>query len=300
MNPDAPSRFLDVRALAALERFRFTPMYRAEGVYSGRHRSRRRGGAGEFVDYREYTEGEDLRRLDWKVLGRTGRGYIRLYQDETNLVCTYLIDASESMRFREQSPVGSKLEYAQYLGTALSHIIGRQQDQFALATVDGELRHYLAPGGTPSHIAEVQRTIERIDTQPVTALSVGLRQLFQRSRRRGVLLLASDFLEDDLEAVIAAIRLFRHSRWEIVVLHLVHPEEERLPEGGSFRFVGLENDGIVDCSPFEIATTYHERFSAHLAGVRTLAMATGCDYRRISTGVNYLRTLSGFLVERMG
>src|SRR6187200_2203988 len=86
------SRYLDLRALAALEHMRFTTRQRIEGAYSGRHSSRRLGGAGEFADFREYTEGDDLRRLDWKVLARTGRAYLRLYQDETNLVCTLVLD----------------------------------------------------------------------------------------------------------------------------------------------------------------------------------------------------------------
>src|SRR5438270_2102272 len=99
-NAAAPrSRFLDLRALSALEHMRFVTRHQIEGSYSGRHRSKQQGGSTEFVDYREYAPGEDLRRLDWKVLARTGRPFIRLYQDETNLLCTLVIDASGSMRF---------------------------------------------------------------------------------------------------------------------------------------------------------------------------------------------------------
>src|SRR4051795_12383485 len=110
------SRFLDLRALAALEHMRFTTRHRIEGAYSGRHESQQKGGAGEFVDYREYSPGEDLRRLDWKVLARTERPFIRLYQDETNLICTLVIDASGSMQFggTKGSTAGSKLEYVQF------------------------------------------------------------------------------------------------------------------------------------------------------------------------------------------
>src|SRR5688500_5087072 len=93
------SRCLDLRALSALAHMRFATKHQIDGSYSGRHRSKQQGGAAEFVDYREYSAGEDLRRLDWKVLARTGRPYVRLYQDETNLSCTVLIDASNSMRF---------------------------------------------------------------------------------------------------------------------------------------------------------------------------------------------------------
>jgi uncharacterized protein (DUF58 family) len=99
MSTQAKSRFLDLRALSALEHMRFTTRHRIEGAYSGRHQSRQQGGAGEFVDFRQYSGSEDLRRLDWKVLGRTGKAFVRLYQDETNLLCTLAIDASGSMRF---------------------------------------------------------------------------------------------------------------------------------------------------------------------------------------------------------
>src|SRR5215211_3015287 len=122
---DGRSRFLDLRALASLAHMRFVTRQQIEGAYSGRHRSKQLGGAAEFVDYREYAPGEDLRRLDWKVLARTQRPVVRLYQDETNLIATIAIDASGSMRFGGK-PSGSKLEYAQYLATGMSHVISSQ------------------------------------------------------------------------------------------------------------------------------------------------------------------------------
>jgi len=297
------SRFLDLRALAALEHMRFTTKHRIEGTYSGRHQSRSHGGAGEFVDFREYVEGEDLRRLDWRVLARTGRAYVRLYQDETNLLCTLVIDASGSMRFGardRRDGRGSKLEYAQYLATALSHVITRQQDQVGLALISDALHEVISPGCTPSHVLQLQEAIERIETRPATRMGEALRALFQRLRRRGVLLVLSDFLDDDLAGVFSAARLFRHQHWEVVILHLVHPEEEQLPQGLAYRFEGLENEGRVDCSPGDIRARYCHRFEAHCAMVRKSALAVGCDYRRVSTAISYLQTLGGFLVERAG
>ncbi len=299
----SPSRFLELRALAALEHMRFTSRMRIEGAYSGRHRSRQQGGAGEFVDFREYVAGEDLRRLDWRMLARSGKAYVRLFQDETNLICTLALDASGSMRFagrRGGKSRGSKLEYAQYLSTALTHLIARQQDQVGLGILGGGLRSFEPPGGTQTHVRRLQEIIEQIETEPRTDLAEGLGELFRRLKRRGVLMIVSDFLVDDLEATFAAVRLFRHNFWEVVALHLVHPEEERLPEGAAYRFEGLENDGRIDCTPLEIRSLYEQRFSAHAAQVRTLALACGCDYRRVSTATPYLQTLGQFLVERTG
>lgn len=303
MSTAVSGRFLDLRALAAVEHMRFATRRRIEGAYSGRHQSRQQGGAGEFVDYREYSAGEDLRRLDWKVFGRTGKAYIRLYQDETNLLCTLAVDTSGSMKFAgyDSTPgSGSKLEYVQYLATALSHVINRGQDQVGLALLGETLQEVIPPGGTRNHVARVQEGIEQIETTPTTRMAEGLRKLFERTRQRGVLLLMSDFLIDDLEDVIAAIRLFRHRQSEVILLHVIHPDEERLPDGSAFRFEGLENEGRVDCSPSEIRGLYEQRFQAHAASIRTAALATGCDYYRISTAIPYMQTLGEFLVERVG
>src|SRR4051794_10378694 len=268
VSTSARSRFLDLPALASLAHMRFATRHQIEGSYSGRHRSRQKGGAGEFVDYREYVEGEDLRRLDWKVLGRTGRAYVKLFQEETNLLCTMMIDASASMLFgssprsRGKRAGGSKLEYAQRFSTALSQVILRQQDQVGLAVVAEGLQDFLPPAGTASHVLRVQEAIEQVKTRPNTGLTDATRELFRRVTRRGVLLVLSDFLVDDLEKLFASFRLFRHRRWEVVLLHLIDPEEERLPEGLAFRFEGMENDGIADCSPAQIRQLYEERFEA--------------------------------------
>ena len=292
-------RFLDLRALASLAHMRFVTRHQIDGSYSGRHRSRQQGGAAEFADYREYVEGEDLRRLDWKVLARTGRAYVRLFQDETNLNCTMVIDASGSMGFAGRDG-RSKLEFVQWLATALSHVIARQQDQVGLAVISDGLGEVWPPGGRAAHVRGIQSAVENLATRPATDLAGGLRKLFGRLSRRGVLLVASDFLVDDLDGVFASIRLFRHKHWEVVVMHVVHPEEERLPEGPAYRFEGLENDGRVDASPGDVRRLYEEGFAAHCAAVREMALAAGCDYRRVSTDQSYLAVLGGFLVERAG
>jgi uncharacterized protein (DUF58 family) len=299
------SRYLNLSALSALAHMRFATRHRIEGSYSGRHRSRQRGGSAEFVDYREYAPGEDLRRIDWKVLGRSGRPYVRLYQDETNLLCTMLLDASRSMLFAggSENSEQSKLRYVQHLSTAMSHIIGSQRDQVGLAIAANGLVDHLPPGGTPTHLWRLQRAIETLDDQklpPQTDLAKALRDLFDRLTRRGVLVMMSDFLVDDLETVFANVRLFRHRRWEVIVLHVIHPDEERLPQGTAYRFEGMEDDGNVDCSPSEIARAYEQAFESHAATVRALALAAGCDYRRVPTTVPYLQTLGTFLVERAG
>ena len=128
---------------------RFSTRRRVEGTLMGYHQSRQWGGAGEFVDFREYSGGEDLRRLDWKVYARTGKAFVRLHEEETNLACTLVVDASGSMRFgaaARHDSRGAKIEYVQYLATALAHVITRNQDHVGLAVLDGELRGVACAG----------------------------------------------------------------------------------------------------------------------------------------------------------
>ena len=168
------SKYLELSALAGLGHLRFTTKQQLEGAYSGRHRSRQQGGSGEFVDYRDYTPGEDLRRLDWKVLGRTGRTYIKQYQDETNLRCTLVADTSGSMAFGGIHRVGiTKLEYLKYFMSALAYMVAAQQDQVGLALAGAKLDTYLEPGSTSQHLGGLYTAIEKSDARGESGLAGG-------------------------------------------------------------------------------------------------------------------------------
>lgn len=280
---------------------RFTTARRVEGAYSGRHIAKRRGGAGEFVDYREYSPGDDLRRLDWKAVARTGRTYLKLFQDETDLRCTLLLDCSGSMNQGRQSAsdlTGSKLEWMQYFATALAHLIVLGRDAIGLATVHEGNRHLLPPAGSIKQRDLVFRAIEDLQASGTTQLDQALDNVLARSARRGVLLVMSDFLLDNLEATLAELRKFRARGWEIVTLHLVHPDERNLPSGNALRLVGWENDGSVSCQIAEIREAYGKRFQEYLDAVRTALFSVGCDYHQINTSSDYLEVLRSFMVVR--
>ncbi len=304
MNPTtkshASSRFFEPGKLSGLEKMRFTTTRRVEGAYSGRHVAKRRGGAGEFIDYREYAPGDDLRRIDWKAMGRTGRSYLKLFQDETDLHCTILVDCSGSMlqggthgNFR-----GSKLEWAQYFATALSHLIVLGRDAVGLAVVRERLINYLPPTASVQQRALVHQSIEELRPQGQTRLSQGLDDLLLQSKRRGVLLILSDFLVDGVEPVIASLRKYRAAGWEIIALQLIHPDEQRLPAGNAFRFNGLEEDGFVNCQLAEVREAYEKRFAEHMKNTRSALVSVGCDHHLALVSESYLDVLRSFMVIR--
>lgn len=299
----AKSRFLEMGVLSRLAHLRFGTKHTVEGSYSGRHRSRHRGGAAEFVEHRQYSPGDDVRRLDWKVLGRTGRSYVRLYEDETSLMATMVLDVSRSMLFGARSArdtAGSKLDYARCICAALAHIIIRERDRFGLALASSRLDTYLPAGSTSGQLGAVLSAIEEVEPVPDTVLSVPLRELFARLSQRGVLIVVSDFLDNDLERLFAAVKLFRHRHFGVLLLHVLHPQEEKLPTGPAYRFEGLEGEGFRVCSPQEVAYLYERRFRAFLTGLRARAVAAGCDYYLLPTAVPYVQHLKKLLVERRG
>lgn len=296
------SPFFEAGALAGLEGLRFTTGRRIEGQYSGRNASRQLGGSGEFVDYREYSPGDDLRRLDWRVMGRTGRAYLRLYQDETNLACTLLVDASGSMGFAgyRPEPKGSKLQWAQYFTTALSHLILVGRDHVGLAVARRKLIEFLPATCAPQQRGSLHTAIARIAAEGATRLESSLDDLFLQVRRRGVLMLVSDFMTDDVSRLLSSLRMFRQRGWEVIALHLIHPDEFTLPRGRAFQFLGMEREGSISAQVADIRDAYEARFAEFIDTVGSGLRGVGCDYQRVVTSTPYLNVLRSFLVTRSG
>ncbi len=294
------SPFFEASRLTGLESMRFSTQRRVEGSYSGRHVAKQRGGAGEFVDYREYSPGDDLRRLDWKAMGRTGRSYLKLYQDETDLRCTLFLDASGSMTqgVRRNSNGVSKLAWMQYFATAFSHLLLLGRDSAGLAIINDQFFDYLAPVASFQQRGLLHQKIASLNAQGGTDLAHGFDQLLLQAKKRGVIVVLSDFLVSSIDPTLAGVRKLRSRGWEVITIHLVHPDEERLPQGNAFRFEGLESDGVVDCHVHEIRAAYEERFQSHLRETRAALQSVGCDYHLVRTNTDYLEVLRDFLVLR--
>lgn len=271
--------YLNLAAMEALRLVRLRPRGAAEGTFAGPHKSPYRGTAVEFADYREYTPGDDIRLVDWKVFARSDRHYVRLYDAERNLLTYLVVDKSGSMEYSGAvRRSASKLEYAARLAAALGYLVVREGDEVALSLADAQLHKHLPPAASWAHLNRILDALIQAQPEGRTDLALCLDQVFSRIRRRGVLVVFSDFL-DASPKFWTTIDLFRRSRFDVILFHVAHPEEIDLPELAAARF--LETEGgrrQFNAEPDAIRALYQRRFQAFLAEMKAGAQARGCDW----------------------
>jgi uncharacterized protein (DUF58 family) len=270
---------LDVSAMEALRHVRLRPRGAAEGTFSGPHRSRFRGTGVEFADYREYTPGDDIRLVDWKVFARTDRHCVRLYDAERNLLTYLVVDKSGSMDFSGAvTQTRSKLEFAGRLAAALGYLVIREGDEVGLSLVDQSLHTHLPPGTSWTQLNRVLDALGRARAAGQTNAGGCLQEVFTRIKRRGVLVILSDFLDTTPE-FWRGVDLFRRSRFDVMLFQIVHPEELDLPDLVAARFIEPENGaGKLNLEPAAARVLYRERFQKFISEIKANCQARGCDW----------------------
>src|SRR5713226_1233728 len=184
---DDPQKYLDPVILAKVRGLELQARLVVEGYLSGMHKSPYHGFSVEFAQHREYVPGDDIKHVDWKVYGRTGRFYLKQYDVETNVVCWLVLDISESMQYR--SGVVSKYDYAGMAAAALAYLILSQQDSVGLATYDNQVRQFLRPSSQPSHLKPVVNTLNKGAGRERTHLAPIFHDLAERITRRGIFII---------------------------------------------------------------------------------------------------------------
>lgn len=251
-----------------------------ESVLVGQHRSVRRGLSVEFAGHRPYQGGDDLRRLDWAVYARSDRLDVRLYEEETRLRATLVVDCSGSMAYG--APGGTKLDYARRLAAALGFLMVRQADAVGLATCDTEVREHLPPGSTMGHLVAMLDRLEATVPGGETALGPVLERLAARLSRRGLVVLLTDGY-DDPARLLLALRFLRHRRQEVRLFLIADPAEEAFPHGGVTEFIGLEREPRLLLDADRVRAYYRDAFAGHRR-----AIAEGCH--AIDVRVESVRT----------
>jgi uncharacterized protein (DUF58 family) len=311
----APGRvYLQPTELRRLKNLLFVARTIVEGTYAGRHRSRFRGQSVEFADYREYSPGDDISDIDWKAFGRTDRLFVRLFEAQTDMAVYTLLDCSASMAYAgfensrtgvarrsspmpANSPAVSKFDYSCYLVAALAYLTVKQGDKVSLGLFRDKLVDFVPPGGTFAHLFNLLRRVEAIAPAGQTRVAEALHRSFAAMKRRGLLVIVSDLLEEPT-ALFEALNLYRHHRFEIMLFHVLHDEELHLPAYPNVRFLDSETGQTLTTAVPEIREEYQQRIRAHIDALRSGCAARRIDYNLATTSTDYHSVLERYLVER--
>ncbi|MDA3926252.1 MAG: DUF58 domain-containing protein [Kiritimatiellae bacterium] len=297
-------QYLPQGALAKLGRFEVKARGMMQGFISGRHKSPYKGFSVEFAEHRQYVAGDDLRNLDWRVLGRKDRYYIKQYIEETNLRATLLVDASGSMAYKGDCAAEcydksyTKFDYARHMAAMLSYLLIGQQDAAGLVTFDTELRSYVPARARTSQVRTILETLENCQPGGETGLANIFHDIAERIPRRGLVIIFSD-LYDDPEALIKALHHFRYRRHEVILFHIVADEEINFPFDSFTKFKDLENESNrLPIDPRTIRATYLKRMSSFLKEIEDACGRMKIDYACMNTNVPYDEALAAYLMKR--
>ena len=287
-------KYLDKDAISRITSDPLLTPFPMEGSVSGHHRSPHKGSSVEFAEYREYVAGEDPRRMDWRVYARSDRYYLKEFEAETNLRCYLALDCSGSMGF---GATESKLEYAKKLAATFAYLIIGQGDAAGLLAIRDKKSFELPAKRNPAQIQEILETIGPLKPKGSPSLVDGLHNLAERVRPRGMTVVISDFL-DEPKDLIDAIHHLRDRRHDVVLFHIIDPQEEDFPFERPTRFVDLEGAGSLITEPAVIREQYLESMRIHLESLSQGCLESEADHRIIRTDVPVAEVLDNFLGER--
>lgn len=287
---------LDPDGLSRLGSLELIARQVVEGFLTGRHRSPYHGFSVEYLDHRPYAPGDEIRSIDWKILARTDKYHVKLFEDETNLRATILLDCSRSMAFQGTGSV-SKLRYGSYLAAALTHLMLRQNDAVGLVLFDTGVRHFLPPKARPTQFRRVLELLEPEASTGDTDVGAVLHEVAERVRRRGLVVLISDLI-DDVDKVAAGLGHFRHYQNEVIVFHTLDDAELTFPYDRRSRFKDMEGLGRVTADPKSLRARYLARIQLFQEGVRTACFERGVSYQLANTNDAYDQFLAAYLEKR--
>ena len=286
----------DPSTLAKYGRLSMVARTVVEGFLTGVHKSPYKGFSVEFAEHRQYYPGDEIRHIDWRAYGKTDRYYIKEYEEETNLRALLLLDASGSMAYAGKGI--SKFEYARYLAACLSYLMLHQLDAVGLLAHDAKMREMIPPRANAKHLLHLLNTLEKLTPGGETALAPIWHRLAGQLKRRGLVVILSDCF-DNVDAILTALRHFRHRRHEVLLFHILAAEEIDFPFTRWTQFRSLERSGQKEfVDPQRLRKEYLANFQAFCQKLRERAGQMQIDYHLMRTDEPVERALGIYLTKR--
>jgi uncharacterized protein (DUF58 family) len=294
--PDAAaSKYLDVRAVTRLMAQPLMSRFPMEGTVTGHHKSPHRGSSVEFAEYRNYVPGDDLRRLDWRVFGRTDRFFMKEFEAETNLRCYLVLDCSGSMGFG--APGASKLDYAKRLAATLAYLTVNQGDAVGLFAIAQDTILEVPPRRHPAHLRNILDALDAAPPKGETGLIAALHRMVEKIRRRALVVIFSDFF-CDLDPLLSCFQHFRFEKHDLTIFQLLDRRELEFRFERPVRFVDLESAFSLVTEPGLIRDEYLNQLNGFLTRLRAGCLEFKAEYHQVVTDQDYEKVLADFLVER--
>ena len=288
--------YFDPKVLAGISNLALRARWVVEGLMSGIHRSRAKGFSVEFEEHREYSPGDEIRRIDWKALGKFDRYFIKEYEDETNLRAYLLLDASASMNYASDGI--TKFDYGCTLTASLAYLILKQQDAAGLVTFSDRVESFIPPRAKRDYLIQILGALEKRGAGGETNVGKILEEIAGQVKRRGLIVLVSD-LRDEPESILNGLRQFRFRGNDVIVFHLLDQAELELPFEGNILFEDLEAANVqVIADPRAIRTTYKEVVQEFINDMRRQCRDNTIDYQMISTATPLDQALASYLSWR--
>ena len=289
LNPEILSRIdnLSIRAVKLVE-----------GLLSGHHRSRHKGSSVEFAEYKDYSPGDEIKHIDWKVVGKTDKYHVKQFEQSTNLKTTILLDASGSMGYKSPQPAGmSKIDYARTLVAAISYLFLKQYDAVGISLFNEQIMNHIPPRSKPSHFQHILHGLATLEPKGSTQIGEVIESLVERLSGRGILIIVSDFLTKETK-IEKKLKLLISRGLEVTLFHILDPDEVSLPFEGDIVFESLEDDSPVGLDPADIRKVYKQTIANQIEHYRSYCVGLGIDYVFLETSTPLESGLNYYLFRR--
>ena len=288
---------IDLSLLADLPSLTLQARYLVEGFLSGRHRSPQKGASVEFAEYRDYHPGDDLRRVDWRLFGRSDRLHVKQYEEETQLRVFLVLDSSASMDFKSREKTLRKIEFGRIVVAALASLAQRQGDAFGLGIVGAELKDFLRARSSVPHWKTFIARLEAIKPGGPTSLARALNDLAEIIPARSLVMVASDFYEDTAP-LQSALRRLRYDHHEIIGLHILDPMETDFDLENAGQFVDVETGGRIRLDAASVRKGYLDRFNQFCGELEEMFRDAGGELTQLRTDQPPVKALTHYLAKR--
>ncbi len=290
-------RYLRPEVVSRLKTMELRARMVVEGFMAGLHKSPYHGFSVEFAEHRQYMPGDNIRYIDWKVYGKSDRFYVKEFEEETNLKAYILMDTSASMGYSSDKKYLHKLEYCSYLAAAFSFLMLKQRDSVGIVGFDEKIHTYIPPKSSASHLHILLQHLDKMEPSKRTNVSDTLHEMAERIKRRGLIILMSDLLDDPAK-IIAGLKHFRHRNHEVIVLHTLDPAERHFSFPREAIFEDMETGEEITTLPWQIRQDYEKEFGKVFDNFSRECRMSNIDYHVIDTSQSYDLSLFAYLNKR--